>query len=70
MGRGDNRVLSHFRQRNVVSHVVQIRAIVLAHDEELAAVAEHGRADAALLEARILARLRGFDLDDAKQFED
>lgn len=47
-----DRVLRDFRQRDVVAHVVQVRAIVLAHDEKLSAVAEHGRADAALLEPR------------------
>ena len=47
-------VLRDFRQRDVLAHVVQVRAVVLAHDKELAAVAEHGRTDAALLEPRVL----------------
>jgi hypothetical protein len=47
-------VLRHLGQRDVLAHVVQVCSIVLAHDEELAAVAEHGRADAALLESRVL----------------
>jgi len=47
-------VLRHFGQRDVLAHVIQIRAVVLAHDEKLARVAEHGGADARLLEARIL----------------
>jgi hypothetical protein len=49
-----DRMLGDFRQRDVPAHVVQVRAVVLAHDEELAAVAEHGRTDAALLEPRVL----------------
>ena len=32
----------------------RVRAVVLAHDEKLAAVAEHGGADARLFEARVL----------------
>ena len=44
-----DRVLRDFRQRDVLAHVVQVRAVVLAHDEELAAVAEHSGADARLL---------------------
>ena len=35
-------------------HVVQVGAVILAHDEELAAVAEHGGADAGLFEPGIL----------------
>ena len=49
-----DRVLRDFRQRDVLAHVVQVRAVVLPHDEELAAVAEHSGADARLLEPRIL----------------
>ena len=44
-----DRVLRHFGQRDVLAHVLQVQAVVLPHDEKLAAVAEHGRADAALL---------------------
>ncbi len=35
-------VLCHLGQRDVLAHVIQIGAVVLAHDEKLAAVAEHG----------------------------
>ena len=49
-----NRVLGDFGQRDVLRHVLQIRAVVLAHDEKLARVAEHGGADARLFEPRIL----------------
>jgi len=35
-------VLSHFGQGDVLRHVLQVRAVVLAHDEKLARVAEHG----------------------------
>src|SRR5438874_1012022 len=49
-----NRVLGDLRQRNVFTHVVQIRSVVLPHDEELPAIAEYGRTNAALFEARIL----------------
>jgi hypothetical protein len=41
-----DRVLGDFGERDVPAHVVQVRPVVLAHDEELAAVAEHGRTDA------------------------
>jgi hypothetical protein len=47
-------MLRDFRQRDVAAHVVQVRPVVLAYDEKLAAVAEHGRADAALLEPGVL----------------
>src|SRR2546422_9405930 len=47
-------VLCDLWQRDVLAHVVQVRAVVLPHDEKLAAVAEHGRTDAALLEPRVL----------------
>ena len=47
-------VLGHFGQRDVLAHVIQVGAVVLAHDEKLAAVAEHGGADARLFEPRIL----------------
>src|SRR5439155_12155012 len=49
-----NRVLGDLRQRDVFAHVVQVRSVVLPHDEELPAVAEYGRTNAALFEARIL----------------
>ena len=49
-----DRVLGHFGQRDVLAHVIQIGAVVLAHDEKLARVAEHGGADARLFEPRIL----------------
>jgi hypothetical protein len=47
-------VLRHFGQRDVLAHVVQIRAVVLAHDEKLARVAEHCGADARLFEPGVL----------------
>ena len=47
-------VLRHFGQRDVLAHVLQVGAVVLAHDEKLARVAEHGGADARLFEPRIL----------------
>ena len=46
-------VLGHLGQGDVLAHVIEIGAVVLAHDEKLAAVAEHGGADARLLETRI-----------------
>ena len=49
-----DRVLGDFGQRDVMGHVLQIRAVVLAHDEKLAAVAKHGGADARLFEPCVL----------------
>ena len=48
------RVLGDFGNRDVPRDVVQIGAVVLAHQEKLAAVPEHGGTDARLFEARIL----------------
>ena len=47
-------VLRDLWQRDVLAHVVQVCAIILAHDKKLAAVPEHGRTDAALFEPRVL----------------
>ena len=49
-----DRVLRHFRECDVFAHVVEVGAVVLSHDKKLAAVAEHGGADARLFETRIL----------------
>ncbi len=43
-----NGVFRQFGQADVARHIVQIGAVVLAHEEELAAVAEYSGADAAL----------------------
>ncbi len=48
------RVLGDFGNGDVARDVVQIGAVVLAHQEKLAAVAEHGGTDARLFETRIL----------------
>src|ERR1035441_6502629 len=47
------RVLGDFGNGDVARDVVQIGAVVLAHQEKLAAVAKYGGADARLLETRI-----------------
>ena len=47
-------VLGHFGEADVAPRVVEIGAVILPHEEELAAVAEDGGADAAFLEARVL----------------
>ena len=49
-----DRVLGDFGQRDVLRHVLQVGAVVLAHDEKLAAVAEHSGADARLFEPGVL----------------
>ena len=51
---GENCVLRQFGEANVGRHVVEIGAIVLAHEEELARVAEDGGANAAFFEAAVL----------------
>ena len=47
-------VPGHFGEADVAGHVVEIGAVVLPHEEELAAVAEDGGADAAFLETGVL----------------
>ena len=47
-------VLGDFRQRDVLRHVLQVGPVILAHDEKLAGVAEHGGADARLFEPGVL----------------
>ena len=47
-------MLRQFGQADVARHVFQVGAIVLAHEEELARVAENGGANAALFEATVL----------------
>src|SRR5580704_16469291 len=49
-----DRVLRDFGQRDVLSHIVQVGAVILPHEEELAGVAKYGGTDARLLESRIL----------------
>ena len=49
-----DRVLGDFGQRDVLRHVLQVGAVVLAHDEKLAAVAEYGGTDARLFEPCVL----------------
>ena len=44
---GENLVFRQFGQSNVSRHVVEIGAVVLTHEDELAAVAEDSGADAA-----------------------
>lgn len=39
---GEDRVLRHIREADVARRVVEIGAVVLAHEEELTAVAEDG----------------------------
>ena len=51
---GEDGVLRQIGEADVGGHVVEIGAIVLAHEEELAAVAEDGGADAAFFEAAVL----------------
>src|SRR6266536_6134257 len=51
---GQDGVLCKFRQSDVGGHVVEIGAIILAHEEELSAVAEDGGANAAFFEAAVL----------------
>lgn len=51
---GEDGVFRELGQTDVARHVVEIGAIVLAHEEELAAVAEDGGADAAFFEAAVL----------------
>src|SRR5271154_4475148 len=48
------RVLGDFGQRDVLRHILEVGAVVLAHDEKLARVAEHSGADARLFEPGIL----------------
>src|SRR5450755_539758 len=47
-------MLCQFGETDVAAHVFQIGAIVLAHEEELARVAEDGGANAAFFEAAVL----------------
>src|SRR6266536_5409100 len=51
---GQDGVLCKFRQSDVGGHVVEIGAVVLAHEEELSAVAEDGGANAAFFETAVL----------------
>lgn len=47
-------VLGHLGQRDVLAHVIEVGAVVLPHDEELARVPEYSGTDARLLEPRVL----------------
>ena len=50
----EDRLLGHVGEIDVCADVVEVRSIVLAHEEELAAIAKDGGADAALFEAGVL----------------
>ena len=47
-------MLGQLGEADVAAHVVEIGAIVLSHEEELARIAEHGGADAAFFEPAVL----------------
>src|SRR5438105_3669606 len=49
-----DRVLCDFWNGDVLRDVVEVRAVVLPHQEELARVAEDGRTNAGLFETRVL----------------
>ena len=51
---GENGVLRQFSEADVAAHVFQVGAIILAHEEKLARVAEDGRANAAFFETAVL----------------
>ncbi len=51
---GKDRVLGQFGEADVAGHVVEIGAVVLPHEEELARIAEYRGPDAAFFEPAVL----------------